>query len=327
MTALFLDPSAELSRSARRGGDPLADAAVRRLLAQGPAAGDPLARVLALSDAGDREAKRFMADVARPLPADLHQRVSRGRTLLTRNAWLASVVETMGCSVRLCLAPSLLRAFPVPSRCPTPAAAPGVALLQLATDPDALIPHTPAWQALVRARLDQALRRASGDEMALFGQEGALTQLELAWAIAAWSHGMRSGLRRLGVPISADLAEAHHTLWTEIARMLGVPEWLRAPSAVGAAAHIATLQAALPAPDAPERTCAEQLLRGIASYPPCFASRAGVDALSRHLVGSELADTLGISAAGSWRAAWFVAVQSNLLATQDPTGHSAIRPS
>ncbi len=296
-------------RAALAQGDPLADAAFTQLVARRAPDGDLLTLLERVAETDGGAARAFLDACRAPVSPTRAAQLARGRTLVNRSPWLSGVVESLGCAVSLCAAPPLPEVLARTGG----ASHAGVTLMLDAASPAAMEPDSPVWRRLVRARLVQAAVRAAPRPSDAPCEE----TLRLAWAVCTWSHGYRTALVRLGVPVSADRAEAHQSLWREIGERLGVPVGLLAASPDDEAALAAALLDALPCdPEAAVR--AAEALEQLGAAPPCFASHRGIAALSRHVVGPDIADRLGMPVEGDWRVAWRVALRSVAVAAPSP---------
>lgn len=289
-------------------GDPLADAVFDQLETAESAGGDLLTVVDRLADAEGGAAKAFLDACRAPLAPATAARHARGRILIRRSPWLSGVVETLGCAVALCAAPALP---PVLGRAGGPGSTGAMLMLDAGTT-EAFEPDTATWRRLVRVRLVLAATRRGLDPA-----EARESTLSLAWAVCMWSHGFRAGLERLGVPVSGERAAAHQALWRDIGQRLGLPAALLASSPAEEADLAAALEAQLPL-DLDGAVRAAEALEHLGTAPPCFASFRGVAALSRHMVGADIADRLGMPAHGDWRVAWRVALRSVAVAAPSP---------
>jgi hypothetical protein len=111
-------------------------------------------------------------------------------------------------------------------------------------------------------------------------------------------------------------AAAHQRSWAVLARLHGVPDALIARSPAEEALLSSRLLTEAGDPPSPEEV--DGWLDALASRPPCFASRTGLLALGRHVVGSRIAQTLSLPDTGSWQVAWTLAVRSAAAATPAP---------
>jgi hypothetical protein len=281
--------------AASAAGDPLARAAVAQVLDAGGAKTD-LLRAVERAAAAPGPAADFLAAARAPLSMADARAVSLATERLARNTWITGVVSTLGAELS-----TLAVAGATPDG---PFESVGGTRPTLGADTFAALEvGGPAWRAALTARL---VRTATADTDAV----------ALAWRFVCQSHGVRAGLARLGVPMSPRRATAHQRAWALLARLHGVPAALIAASPAEEALLASRLLTESEAPPSPEEV--DGWLDALAQRPPCFASRTGLLALGRHIVGSRIAATLALPDTGSWQVAWTLAARSAAAATPAP---------
>ncbi len=119
-----------------------------------------------------------------------------------------------------------------------------------------------------------------------------INQEDLAVTLVEFSHEVRRGLDRLGIHLTEEEADSHHLFWRYVGHMMGVDPALlsRTRTQELALYHAVTIRQRNVTPDSV--LLAHRTLDAMAGMPPFYLPRPALYQISRHLLGSELADQL-----------------------------------
>lgn len=204
-------------------GDPIADAAVARVLAEGQTA-DLVDAVLELAKGGDEACAAFVRHmVSQPdwVDPDL---VELGRRVSLASALPIGAVLLLGGLPEVYAVPPIARALSATGRLKNLTWLRMLETGRFVRDvhgDDALTVLGVAARAIAQVRLVHALVRR---RVAQRGGPTVITQSQLAFVLCAHSHVVRRGLDALGMPLSPREAAAHQHLWRLIGHRMGIED-------------------------------------------------------------------------------------------------------
>lgn len=302
-----LDP-ASLERY-RAIGDALADSAVRALKVSPRRGDNVLARVREGAARGDPALSAFVDETRGAPPWVDTAAIERGRRAVMRHAPLTFLVL---------LVASIVESF---------AAARGAKVLartgRLERDPenrlyetasmvrDVLLPGAfdegaSGREALLRVRLLHAYVRThvdkSGWDRAHLGVP--VNQSDMLHTLLLFSHVLVRGLEALGARLSDEEKEGYAALWRYAGWLLGIEPALLPACCDDERRAYALVRQAEYAPDDDSRRLAFAVLRSLANRPPFYLPEEALFALSRRLLGDELADAFALPTSRRWSLAF-----------------------
>lgn len=293
-SSLEVPLEARLDEATRRG-DPLADAAFARLRELGPLRGDPLA---VIESRRAEPAFAALLDQVESTPAWLdREAMRRGRAVFLRSAPLSVAVFVAGSLVEVYAPPNISRVLVRTGRLEHDVVRRLYETAQMVLDvmrPEGVAPGSPGARSVLRVRLMHAMVRAMLAPGWPRDRPVPISQEELALTLTLHSAIIVRSLQRFGVAVSRDDAEAHHLLWREVGRRMGVDDALLARSNDEELALHDRIAARSYAPSDEGRLLAHAIFDGLHLRAPFFAPRSVLAAISRRCLGDELADGFAI---------------------------------
>jgi hypothetical protein len=163
-----------------------------------------------------------------------------------------------------------------------------------------------AWRNVVAVRMMHARVRARLSGAQDWSEEWGLpvNQEDYAGTLFMFSLVYRRSLQRLGVAIDDEFRAANHHVWRHVGWLMGVDEALLTSTVAEERALYDRVKERQFAPDHDSRRLAHGLLEAMAGRPPFFLPAAALYALSRKLVGDELADAFEFPTSKLWARLW-----------------------
>lgn len=164
-------------------------------------------------------------------------------------------------------------------------------------------PGNTAWRSVVGVRLLHArvrrwLARSPEWNTELWG--APINQEDYAGTLFMFSCVYRRGLERLGVELDDEEQRGGHHNWRWTGHLLGIDERLLTRDRDEEFALYGRMRRRNYDPDDDSRALAHGLLSAMAGRPPFFLPLGGLYAISRRLIGDELADALDFPTRGAW---------------------------
>jgi hypothetical protein len=294
----------------RRSTDPLADDAVAALRERPRPGEDVLDRVAVGARHGDLRLQRFL-DETRALPPSIDPRATRaGRDAVIRHAPVSFLVLLAGSLVEsfavaegaeVLVRTGRLQRDTVPRIYETAAL---VRDLLVPDGDDALAPGSRGWRALLRVRLLHAwvrrfVRRSPHWDPGRFGEP--VNQMDMLHTLLVFSCVLADGIETFGGRLSDEEKESWCQLWRGAGFLLGVdPSSL--PTSAADERRLHALVKSTYRPGDGSRSLTRAVLDALAGQPPFFLPRPAMYAISRQLVGAELADALSLPRSRRWAA-------------------------
>ncbi|MBE2248597.1 MAG: DUF2236 domain-containing protein [Myxococcus sp.] len=302
--------------AARRVGDPLADAAVAERIANGAlrtAGGDLVGAVERCASSGGRACAALLEQTFTVPSWVRFPEMKAGARLGLRTPMqssvaliLGSLMETYGSALgaKVLIRGGMLTAHVLERLRNTT-----TFVLEVAAS-RAPMPGTLAHRHVVRTRLVHAfvrhgvLKRGDWD----FAWGHPVNQEDSASTLMAFCHVYLRSMHRLGAAPSAEEEASLHHLYRWVGHLMGIePELLTADRAEELQLYAHTTRRQLH-PDDDSRVLARSLIDALASRRPLFLPANALAALSRSLLGDELADGLGLTPSRAWAAVTNAAV-------------------
>lgn len=167
------------------------------------------------------------------------------------------------------------------------------------TGPEGLRPGGVGHRTILEVRLLHAAVRQhllSTGRHDLEHYQQPINQEDMAGTILAFDFVVARGLRQFGVALSEEERAATHYFWRYAGWLLGVDEALLPASPAEQEVLAAQLFTHLYEPDEHGAELARALLHDMANQPPYHLPEGGLHAISRFLIGDELADDFGLAA-------------------------------
>ncbi len=168
----------------------------------------------------------------------------------------------------------------------------------------ALRPGAPGHRSILAVRLLHAMVRSHLTRIGYETPDGGafIHQLDMAHTAVQICHVGRRGMSRLGVDLSSEDTKALHHFTRLVHTWHGVEQALLPSTPEETATLHARLAALRYEPDNPAaRPLVHCALDAMAHAPPFFLPRPVLAAITRELLGDELADIWEIGAPGRWR--------------------------
>ncbi|MBK9647325.1 MAG: DUF2236 domain-containing protein [Deltaproteobacteria bacterium] len=155
--------------------------------------------------------------------------------------------------------------------------------------------------ATLRVRLLHAASRVRLRQAGWSRPTPPIDQRACLFTLTVFSHSLRAGLTQLGGRLTAQESSEHLAFWRHVGPVLGVEAGLIAERPEEEAELQDRLLRERAAPSEAGRALTAALLGALADRPPYRLSFATLAALSRHLLGDPLAELLGIPKDGDSR--------------------------
>jgi hypothetical protein len=288
----------------RQAADPLADDVAAALHTRPRPGENVLDRVRRGAAGGDPVMRRFLDATAAP-PSEDPALLDEGRRFALRHAPLTFVVLLAG---------SLVESFAVAEgaavlvktgrllRDTRPRIYETASLVRDVLLPGSERPGARAHEAMLRVRLLHAwVRRFAGQggwDRARLGVP--VNQADMLHTLLMFSTVVRRGVEALGGRATDRERRGFSALWRVFGALAGVDDAALFRGADEEDALYEEVRARYN-PDDGSRALAWAVLGGLASEPPFFLPLSGMAALSRRLLGDELADAFALPRAGPWR--------------------------
>lgn len=299
-------PTPEAYQQFSQQGDPLADAVIEALMKNGRREGDLLAQVRQLADQQGGVCRQFMDSVNHtPSWADVPT-MRAGQELFLRCAPLSIASFVLGSllvtytppgSAKVLLHTGRLRQDVVRRLFETST------MVHAVMQPGGLEVGAPGHQAIIRVRLLHAmvrhhvLARASWPSAQL---GHPINQLQLSLTALGFSSLLINSMRSLGVRVSDEEARSYQLLWRWGNYLQGVDLSLLPDTLDDEARLYQHFKRDLIKPDDNSRTLVAAVHQGLAWQSPFFLPQGALEAVSRRLLGRELADELRIPHRPFW---------------------------
>ena len=290
--------------------DPLADAAIQCLVAHKLRPGQDtvtelhrLRRKAQLTVEQEEALDAFFNHAETPPDWVDWDAVSRGQRLMAMQALPVSASFLVGGLIESYTAPGIARILSETGRLSHSTARrifeTGQMVFDCAVEGN-LVPGRMAHRTLLRVRLLHAFVRHHASR---HGVTNAINQAEMAFTLGMFNVGVLKGMKRLGLVIPRQTAQDYHHLWRTAGYWMGVHEELL-PATVEEAFRLqAELTDHLQHPDANSRQLAHAVIHALKAKPPFLLSSRALYALSRQLLGTQLADQLGFPSSRRWHLA------------------------
>lgn len=154
---------------------------------------------------------------------------------------------------------------------------------------------------LLHAHVRKYVVRTPGWDSALFGQP--VNQTDMVHTLMMFSFVLARGIEALGGSLTDGEKDSWCALWRYAGYMLGVDEEILFHHRKQEAGLYALMRASQYAPDDISRSLTFAVLDALAGEPPFFLPQSALCALTRHLLGEELADRFGLPRSRRWKAA------------------------
>lgn len=130
-----------------------------------------------------------------------------------------------------------------------------------------------------------------------------INQLQMALTALGFSLQIVAGLRRLGIAVSAEQAQAYQHLWRYANWLQGVDADLQRDSLAAEASLYQQLAPLLLQPDENSRILSHSVHQHLGGQAPFFLPSSGLQAISRYLLDTRLADAYQLPQQPAWQAA------------------------
>lgn len=287
-------------------GDPLADAVISALMRGGRRGGDLLGQVQQLAQQEGGIYKAFMDQISHvPGWADT-QAMRRGQELFLRCAPLSIASFVLGsllvtytppCSAKVLLHTGRLRQDVVRRLFETST------MVHAVMQAGGLDVGAPGHQAIVRVRLLHAMVRYHVMTRAPWPSDelgSPINQQQMGLTALGFSSLLINSMRSLGVDIAEDEARSYQLLWRYGNYLQGVDLSLLPDTLDDEARLYELFRQTVMAPDENSRTLVAAVHQGLAWQSPFFLPQGALEAISRRLLGAELADKLAIRPHPLW---------------------------
>lgn len=285
--------------------DPLADEAVAALKLRPRRGDNVLERVKEGAARGEPALRALLEEARRPPPWLDRVATERGRRAAMRHAPLTFLVLLSASIVESFAAARGAKVLVRTGRLERDAKSRIYETASMVRDvllPGALEPGARGWEAVLRVRLLHAFVRRhvarKGWDTERLGVP--INQSDMLHTLLLFSLVVVRGLEAFGARLSDEEKEGHSALWRHVGHLIGVhPELLPACRADEERAY-ALMREVEYAPDDDSRRLAFAVLDGLANDPPFFLPRPALYALSRRLLGDELADAFHLPRSRRW---------------------------
>lgn len=287
--------------------DPLADGAIKCLIDHKLRPGQDtvtelhrLHRKAKLTGEQRQALEAFFEDVESPPDWVDWASVARGQKLMAMQALPVSASFLLGGLIESYTAPGIARILAETGRLSHSTARrifeTGQMVFDCALEGN-LAPGRMGHRTLLRVRLLHAFVRYHAQR---HGVEGAINQAEMSFTLGMFNIGILKGMKRLGLRVHRQDAQDYHHLWRTAGYFMGVHHDLL-PTTVEEAYRLqARLTEHLQRPDRNSRQLAHSVIHALQAKPPFLLSSRALYALSRQLLGPELADQLGFPESRRW---------------------------
>lgn len=287
-------------------GDPLADAVISALMRGGRRGGDLLGQVQQLAEQEGGIYKTFMDQISHvPGWADT-QAMRQGQELFLRCAPLSIASFVLGSLLVTYTPPGSAKVLLHTGRLGQDVVR---RLFETSTMVHAVMQAgslevgAPGHQAIVRVRLLHAMVRYHVMTRAQWPSDklgSPINQQQMGLTALGFSSLLINSMRSLGVAIPEDEARSYQLLWRYGNYLQGVDLSLL-PDTLGDEARLYELfKQTLMDPDDNSRTLVAAVHQGLAWQSPFFLPQGALEAISRRLLGAELADKLAIKPHTLW---------------------------
>ncbi len=276
-------------------GDPLADAVISALMRGGRRGGDLLGQVQQLAQQEGGIYKAFMDQISHvPGWADT-QAMRRGQELFLRCAPLSIASFVLGSllvtytppgSAKVLLHTGRLRQDVVRRLFETST------MVHAVMQAGGLDVGAPGHQAIVRVRLLHAMVRYHVMTRAPWPSDelgSPINQQQMGLTALGFSSLLINSMRSLGVDIAEDEARSYQLLWRYGNYLQGVDLSLLPDTLDDEARLYELFRQTVMAPDENSRTLVAAVHQGLAWQSPFFLPQGALEAISRRLLGAELA--------------------------------------
>ncbi len=299
-------PTTQAYQQFSQDGDQLADAVISALMQGGRRGGDLLSEVQQRAKQEGGIYQTFMDQISYvPSWADT-KAMRQGQELFLRCAPLSIASFVLGSllvtytppgSAKVLLHTGRLRQDVVRRLFETST------MVHAVMQPGALEVGAPGHQAIIRVRLLHAMVRYHVMTRAQWPSDelgSPINQQQMGLTALGFSSLLINSMRSLGVAIPDDEARSYQLLWRYGNYLQGVNLSLL-PDKLKDEAHLYELfQRTVMAPDDNSRTLVAAVHQGLAWQSPFFLPQGVLEAVSRRLLGSELADKLAIKRHPVW---------------------------
>ncbi|MDO9235464.1 MAG: oxygenase MpaB family protein [Aquabacterium sp.] len=299
-------PTSEAYQQFSQQGDPLADAVISALMQGGRRGGDLLSQVEQLAKQEGGIYQTFMDQISRvPSWADT-KAMRQGQELFLRCSPLAIASFVLGSllvtytppgSAKVLLHTGRLRQDVVRRLFETST------MVHAVMQPSALEVGAPGHQTIIRVRLLHAMVRYHVMTRAQWPHDelgSPINQQQMGLTSLGFSSLLINSMRSLGVTIPEDEARSYQLLWRYGNYLQGVNISLLPDNLEDEAALYGLFQRTVMTPDDNSRTLVAAVHQGLAWQSPFFLPQGALEAVSRRLLGSVLADKLAIKHHPVW---------------------------
>lgn len=292
--------SSQALEDASNRADPVADAAIHALFAQGARGGDLLAAAKERQSTPAIAALLVEADRA---PVD-PEAMERTRRMVLRYAPPIGLALGLKALPTLYALPEIAEALVATGRLIQDGERrmlETAEYLNQLTLPGGMRRDGVGHDATLRVRLLHAASRVRLRRAGWALPTPPIDQRASAFTLTVFSHSLRAGLTQLGGRLTERESAEHLAFWRHVGPVLGVEEGLIAADPREEAALQAQILRERAAPTEAGRALTAALLGALADRPPYRLSLPTLAALSRHLLGDELAELLGVPRDGDSR--------------------------
>lgn len=302
-------------------GDPLADAVITTLAEHNALRGDIATQIAQFAEPRNA-ALRDWKEVTQSVPAWVDwEQIEHGRRLFLCHAPSAVAVFVLGSLLQTYAPPGNARVLLHTGRLRQDVLR---RLYETATMVSAVLtPHGMqagglGHQAVLRVRLLHARVRHHVLHSGHWPRETLgcpINQLQMGLTGLGFSLHIVRGLQDLGIGLDADAQQSYQHLWRFANWLQGVDPVLQADSLAGEAQLHQVLGPLMLTPDDNSRVLVDAVHQHLGGQAPFFLPSRGLQAISRRLLGPELAQAYQLPEARGWRAALAVVQGVNQVAS------------
>lgn len=292
-----------------KAGDPLADELIAELAQQGLLQGN-LQQQIATLIAADIPVARHWQEQTQTVPDWVDwQQIDQGRLLFLQHVPMAIVSFVLGTLLQVYAPPGSARVLIHTGRLRQDVLRrlyETATMVNAVLSPQGMRVGGKGHQAVLQVRLLHARVRFhvlnSGRwPVDTLGQP--INQLQMALTALGFSLQIVDGLRRLGVPVSEEQAQAYQHLWRYANWLQGVDADLQCDSLAAEATLYQQLAPLLLQPDENSRILSHSMHQHLGGQAPFFLPSSGLQAISRYLLDTQLADAYQLPRHAGWQAA------------------------